>query len=72
MNKAIQYGIDQTSHAATLLDEVVSHLTVIDPRHGLTGQRLELVSSHSARGPAFVSSDYLTGAAVQFGARRPT
>ncbi|WP_350314058.1 DUF5372 family protein [Mesorhizobium opportunistum] len=33
---------------------VVSHLTVIDPRHGLAGQRLELVSSRSARGPAFV------------------
>lgn len=33
---------------------MVSHLTVIDPRHGLSGQRLELVSSHSARGPAFV------------------
>ncbi|WP_394890036.1 DUF5372 family protein [Mesorhizobium sp. AaZ16] len=33
---------------------MVSHLTVIDPRHGLAGQRLELVSSRSARGPAFV------------------
>ncbi|WP_284314547.1 DUF5372 family protein [Labrys miyagiensis] len=29
-------------------------MTVIDPRHGLAGQRLELVSSGSARGPAFV------------------
>jgi hypothetical protein len=29
-------------------------VTVIDPRHGLAGQRLELVSSRSARGPAFV------------------
>ncbi|WP_352998071.1 DUF5372 family protein [Mesorhizobium sp. M1273] len=27
---------------------------MIDPRHGLAGQRLELVSSRSARGPAFV------------------
>ncbi|MER8911912.1 Y4bD/Y4pK family protein [Mesorhizobium sp. M0854] len=33
---------------------MVSHLTVIDPRHGLAGQRLELVSSRFARGPAFV------------------
>ncbi|WP_367161426.1 DUF5372 family protein [Mesorhizobium sp.] len=32
----------------------MSYLTVIDPRHGLAGQRLELVSSRSARGPAFV------------------
>ncbi|WP_245433394.1 DUF5372 family protein, partial [Mesorhizobium sp. WSM3866] len=33
---------------------MVSYLTVIDPRHGLAGQRLELVSSRAARGPAFV------------------
>jgi len=33
---------------------VVSHLTVTDPRHGLAGQRLELLSRHSARGPDFV------------------
>jgi hypothetical protein len=45
---------NQTSEAAAILDRVVSHLTVIDPRHGLAGQRLELVSSRSARGPAFV------------------
>ncbi|WP_352760832.1 DUF5372 family protein [Mesorhizobium sp. M0217] len=45
---------NQTSEAAAILDRVVSHLTVIDPRQGLAGQRLELVSSRSARGPAFV------------------
>ncbi|WP_353682575.1 DUF5372 family protein [Mesorhizobium sp.] len=32
----------------------MSHLTVVDPRHGLAGQRLELVSGRSGRGPAFV------------------
>lgn len=32
----------------------MSHVTVIDPRHELSGQRSELVSLCSARGPAFV------------------
>ena len=44
----------QTSQATAILDGVVSHLTVIDARHGFAGQRLDLVSAHSARGPAFV------------------
>ncbi len=45
---------NQTSTAATIVDGVVSYLTVVDPRHGLAGQRLELLSRYSARGPAFV------------------
>jgi hypothetical protein len=32
----------------------VSHVTVTDPHHALSGQRLPLVSLHSARGPAYV------------------
>jgi hypothetical protein len=32
----------------------VSHVTVTDPHHALWGQRLPLVSLHSARGPAYV------------------
>ncbi|WP_404924650.1 hypothetical protein [Mesorhizobium sp. ORM16] len=44
-------------------------MTVIDPRHGLAGQRLEIVSSRSA--PVRLSSlfDHLTDAAAQFGAQ---
>ena len=33
---------------------MVHHLTIIDPRHGLAGQRLELVSVQSERGAPFV------------------
>jgi hypothetical protein len=32
----------------------VSHVTVTDPHHALSGQRLRLVSLRSARGPAYV------------------
>jgi hypothetical protein len=39
---------------ASILDRLVSHVTVIDPRHALSGQRFELVSMHSARGASFV------------------
>ncbi|MEH2471798.1 hypothetical protein V1281_007015 [Nitrobacteraceae bacterium AZCC 2161] len=45
---------NRTTEAAAILDGVVSHLTVVDPRHGLAGQRLELVTPRSGRGPAFV------------------
>lgn len=33
---------------------MVHHVTVVDPRHGLAGQRLELVSLQSGRGLAYV------------------
>ena len=45
---------NQTLQATPILDGVVCHLTVVDARHGLAGQRLELVSAQSSRGPAFV------------------
>jgi hypothetical protein len=45
---------DRTRQAAVIVDGVVSHVTVPDPHHALSGQRLSLVSLHSARGPAFV------------------
>jgi hypothetical protein len=37
-----------------IVDRPVSHVTIIDPHHALIGQQFELVSVHSARGPAFV------------------
>ena len=33
---------------------MVHHVTIIDPRHGLADQRLELASAQSGRGAAFV------------------
>ncbi|WP_205421311.1 DUF5372 family protein, partial [Rhizobium terrae] len=39
---------------APIVDGVVHQVTIIDPRHGLAGQRLELVSVQSGRGAAFV------------------
>jgi hypothetical protein len=48
---------NRTQQAAVIVDGVVSHITVTDPRHALSGQRLSLVSLHSARGPAFVVAE---------------
>src|SRR3954462_13415911 len=45
---------DRTRQAPVIVDGVVSHVTVTDPHHALSGQQLSLVSLHSARGPAFV------------------
>ena len=45
---------DRTRQAAVIVDGVVSHVTVTDPHHALSGQRLSLVSLHSARGPTFL------------------
>src|SRR4051812_43525020 len=45
---------DRTRQAAVIVDGGVSHVTVPDPHHALSGQRLSLVPLHSARGPAFV------------------
>jgi hypothetical protein len=50
-----------TLRAASILDGVVSHITVTDPHHALSGQRLALVSLHSARGPAFVVVELADG-----------
>src|SRR3954453_1468694 len=45
---------NRTRQAAVIVDGVVSHVTVTDPHHALSGQRLSLVSLHSARGPTFL------------------
>ena len=39
---------------ASILDRLVSHVTIIDRRHALSGQQFELVSMHSPRGASFV------------------
>src|SRR4051794_9914851 len=50
------WSANRTRQAAVIVDGVVSHVTVTDPHHALSGQRLPLVSLYSARGPAFVSA----------------
>ncbi|WP_420359759.1 DUF5372 family protein [Agrobacterium vitis] len=47
-------SVSQASQTAAIIDGVVHYVTIIDPRHGLAGQRLELVSVQSGRGLAFV------------------
>ena len=42
---------DRTRQAAVIVDGLVSHVTVTDLHYALSGQRLSLVSLHSARGP---------------------
>jgi hypothetical protein len=44
----------RTLQNASILDRLVSHVTVIDPRHALSGQQFDLVSMHSPRGASFV------------------
>src|SRR4051795_11042197 len=48
------WSANRTRQAAVIVDGVVSHVTVTDPHHALSGQRLSLVSLHSARGPTFL------------------
>ena len=40
--------------AAPIVDGLVSHVTVMDRRHPLCGQRLQLVPLRSGRGPAYI------------------
>src|SRR3954463_11852854 len=47
-------SVDRTRQAAVIVDGVVSHVTVTDLHYALSGQRLSLVSLHSARGPTFL------------------
>src|SRR4051794_38181234 len=53
-HEALEALANRTRQAAVIVDGVVSHVTVTDPHHALSGQRLSLVSLRSARGPAFV------------------
>src|SRR4051794_34122661 len=53
-HEALEALANRTRQAAVIVDGVVSHVTVTDPHHALSGQRLSLVSLHSARGPTFL------------------
>jgi hypothetical protein len=44
----------RTLQSATILDRVVSHVTVTDPRHSLFGSKLAVLPERSGRGPAYV------------------
>jgi len=44
----------RTLQSATILDRVVSHVTVTDPRHSLFGSRLAALPERSARGLAYI------------------
>lgn len=44
----------RTLQSATILDRVVSHVTVTDPRHSLFGSKLAVLPESSGRGPAYV------------------
>jgi hypothetical protein len=44
----------QAPQSAVILDGLMSHVTVTDPHHALSGQQLSLVSLRSARGPAYI------------------
>jgi hypothetical protein len=43
-----------TLQSATILDRVVSHVTVTDPRHSLFGSKIAVLPERSGRGPAYV------------------
>src|SRR5687768_14520623 len=53
----LKHSPNRTRQAAVIVDGVVSPITVTDPHHALSGQRLSLVSLYSARGPAFVVAE---------------
>jgi hypothetical protein len=44
----------RASQNAPLLDGHISHVTITNPRHGLFGQRLELVTLETTRGRDFI------------------
>src|SRR6267142_2994051 len=44
----------RTLQSATILDRVVSHVTVTDPRHSLFGSKLAVLPERSGRGPAYI------------------
>lgn len=47
-------SVQTALQSATILDRVVSHVTVIDPRHSLFGSKLAVLPERSGRGPAYV------------------
>ncbi len=46
---------NQTPQSATVADRLISAVTVTDPRHPLSGQRLAVLSLACARGPRFIA-----------------
>lgn len=44
----------RTPQGATILDRIVSHVTVTDPRHALFGNRFAVLTGRSGRDPAYV------------------
>src|SRR5712672_2131871 len=44
----------RTLQSATILDRVVSQVTVTDPRHSLFGSKLTALPERSARGPTYI------------------
>ena len=48
-------GLDHRTRQSTpILERVVSHVTITDPRHSLFGQRLAVIAERSGRGPGYV------------------
>jgi hypothetical protein len=46
--------VHRTLQSATILDRVVSQVTVTDPRHSLFGSKLTALPERSARGPTYI------------------
>ena len=44
----------RTRQSATILDRIVSQVTITDPHHFLFGNRLPVLTGRSGRGPAYV------------------
>ena len=51
----------RTSQNAPVVDRVVSHVTITDPRHSLFGQRLVVLGERSGRGPGYVAVELPDG-----------
>src|SRR6266513_2597148 len=51
----------RTSQNATILDRIVSHVTVTDPRHALFGNQFAVLTARSGRGPAYVVVEVADG-----------
>jgi hypothetical protein len=47
--------VPRTHQRTPILERIVSHVTITDPRHFLFGYRLSVVQERSARGPGYVA-----------------
>ena len=59
----------RTPQSATILDRIVSHVTVTDPRHALFGNRFAVLTGRSGRGPAYVVVELPDGRRRSIGIR---